>query len=115
DLAGKKRIGMRCSRESNPSLVAEREAKGGTPVQVPRNCVPINFQRSAAGILSDFTGPNTKMEWILPPCAETEVLQGKSLNEALRFSLPRKPRGPHLHRHAAQVAWATAPPRIHEQ
>src|ERR1039458_9015792 len=35
DLAGKKRVGMRGSRESNPALVAQRDAKLGSTVQIP--------------------------------------------------------------------------------
>src|SRR5208282_5950741 len=35
DVAGKKRIGMRGARESNPALVAQRGAKRGTVMQVP--------------------------------------------------------------------------------
>ncbi len=35
DPAGKKRVGMRGSRESNPALVAQRDAKRGTIMQSP--------------------------------------------------------------------------------
>src|SRR5208282_540861 len=115
DLAGKKRVGMRCARESNPALVAQRDAKRRTVMQVPRNRVSPNFQCSAAGVLSDSILADLEVEWILPSGAEIQTLQGKPLNKALRSSIPRKPCGPHLDGHPLRVACATAPARIHQQ
>jgi hypothetical protein len=63
-VAGKKRVGMRCARESNPALVAQRDAERGTPMQVPRNRVSPNFQCSAAGVLADSILADLEVEWI---------------------------------------------------
>src|ERR1035438_10214905 len=81
DVPGKKRVGMRCSGESNPAFVAQRETKCGLILDIPGNRVAINFQRSAAGILADFVVADSKMEWILPSRAEIKARQRKSLNE----------------------------------
>ena len=115
DLPGKKCIGMRCAGESNPTFVAERDVKPGTPAQLPRNRVPSNVERSAAEILANLVLAAAKVKWIVPAGAEIQALQRKSLNEALRLSLPWKPRGPHLYGQPARVARATAPSRIHQQ
>jgi len=115
DLAGKKRVGMRGSRESNPALVAQRDPKCGTTVQVPRNCVPRNLHFSSARVLADFMVADLEVERTLPAGAELQTLQRKFLREALRFSIPRKPRGPHLDGHPTRVACATAPAGIHQQ
>ncbi len=115
DLAGKKRVGMRSARKSDPSLVAQCNAKRGTPLQIPRNRVPINFQVPPAGILADFVVAKSEMKWILSSHAEVKTFKGKSLNEALRFSIPWKPGGPNLDWHPARVTRAAASSRVHQQ
>jgi hypothetical protein len=115
DLSRKECIGMRCSRESDPALGAQRYAKRGTISHIPRNRAPLNFEPSPAGVLSDFIVANAEVERILFSGAEIQTLQGESLNEALRFSIPRKPCGPHLDGHPTRIAKATAPARIHQQ
>ncbi len=82
DLAGKERVGMRSARKSDPSLVAQCNAKTGTPLQIPRNRVPINLQIPPAGILVDFVVANSEMKWILSSRAQIKTFKGKSLNEA---------------------------------
>ncbi len=115
DLAGKKRVRMRSARKSDPSLVAQRNAKRGTPLQIPRNRVPINLQVPPAGILAHFVVANSEMKWILSSRAQIKTFKGKSLNEAQRFFIPRKPGGPNLDWHPARVTRAAAPSRIHQQ
>jgi len=115
DLAGKNRVGMWRSGKSDPSLVAQGDAKRGTPVQIPRDRVALNFQVPPAGIFGDFVVADSQVKRILPPRAEIKTFQGKSLNEALRFSIPRKPSDPNLDRHPARATCAAAPPRIHKQ
>src|ERR1022692_883607 len=84
-------------------------------MQVPRNRVPVTLQLSSARTLVDFVVTDSEVEWILPSRAEIQAPQRKSLNEALRSSVPRKPGGPHLNRHPAWVAGATALARVHQQ
>jgi len=115
DLSGKTSVGMRGSRESNPALIAQGDTKRGSILQIPCNRVPLNFQPSPAGALSDFLGTDAEVERILFSGAEIQTSPGKSLNETLRFSILRKPRRPHLDGHPARVAGATAPTRIHQQ
>jgi hypothetical protein len=115
DLAEKKRVRMRCPRESNPTLVAQRDAKHGTIVQIPRDGVPLNLQCSPAGALADFVATDSEVEWTSLSVAETQALQGKSLNEAFRRSISRKPYGPHLDGHPVRLTTATASARIHQQ
>ena len=73
------------------------------------------FQASSAGSLANFVGADSEVEWILPPGAKIEIRQRKSLNKTLRFTILRKPGGPHLDRHSARIFRATAAPRIHQQ
>ena len=115
DHAGKNRVGMRRSRESNPALVAQRDPKFGMILQIPRDRMPSNFQFSAAGALADFILAHSEMKWILSSGAEIQPLQPKPLNKAFRFSIPGEPRSPHLHGHPVLVSRATAPSRIHQQ
>src|SRR5579864_2531049 len=51
DLRRKHCIGMRRARETDPAFVAQRHAKSGTVIQVPRDRVTINFQGSPTRIL----------------------------------------------------------------
>ena len=115
DLAGKKRVGMRRSRESNPALVAQRDAKCGTIADSHEIAWPSTSNAPWQEFSPISLLPILEVEWILPSGAEMQAFQGKSLNEALRLSIPRKPRGPHLNGHSARVACATAPARIHQQ
>jgi hypothetical protein len=64
---------------------------------------------------ADFVVADSEVEWILHSGAEIQTFQRQPLNEALRFSIPRKPGRPSLHRHSTGVACATVPPRIHQQ
>ena len=84
-------------------------------MQVPSNRAPSYLQCSSAGVLADSVFADLEVEWILPSGAEIQTLQGKSLNEALRFPIPRKPCGPHLDGHPLRVACATTPSGIHQQ
>src|SRR5271166_2712797 len=115
DMAGKERIGMWSSRKSNPALVAQREAKCRTIANVPGNRLPADFQRAAAEALADFVVGDSEVKRILPPGAEVQPFERKSLNETLRFSIRRKPRRPHLHGHSARVVRATVPAGVHQQ
>jgi len=115
DLAGKKSVRMRSSGKSNPPLVAQSDAKRRTPMQIPRNVMPLNLHHSATKSFADFIVARAELKRILFSGAEPQALQRKSLNEALWFSIPWKPCGPHLHRHPARVSGATAPARIHQQ
>src|ERR1039458_3759419 len=102
DLAGNKRIGMRRSRESNPTLVAHRDAKCRTVADVPGKRVPVNLQPSPAGVLVNFIDADSEVEWILPSGAEVQAFQRKPLDETLRFSISRKPGGPYLQRRSEE-------------
>ncbi len=106
---------MRRPRETDPAFVAQRYAKRGTVVQIPGDGVSVDLQIAAAGILFDCIAAMPKTKWSPPPRAELQILRRKSLNEALRLSLARKPRGPNLNRHPAWVPGATPAPRIHQQ
>jgi len=70
DRARKKRIGMRRSRESYPSLIAQRIAKCRTIIQIPRNRVSLGVQCSPAGALADFIVADSEVEWILASFTE---------------------------------------------
>ena len=83
-------------------------------MQIPLNRVPLNFQCSSAGAFADFVVADSEVEWILHSGAEIQTFQRQPLNEALRFSIPRKPGRPNLHGHSTGIACATTPPRIHE-
>ena len=111
----KKRVRMRRPRKSDPPLVAHRETKRRTVMQVPRDRVTVNLQGSAARALVNSVVAHLEMKRILPAPAKLQSLQRESLNEALRLPLRRKPRSPNLYRHPARIACATAPPRIHQQ
>jgi hypothetical protein len=115
DAAGKDCVGMRSSRKSNPTLMAQSDAKRGMTLQIPSERMSVQFQVSAAGRLPDSVGTDSKVERILPRGANVEIVQRKSLNKAPRLIIARKPGGPHLDRHSARVVWATAASRIHQQ
>ena len=88
DPARKDSIGMRGSREADPAFIAERDAKRRTIIQIPCNCVPLNFEYASTGILADLVLADSKVEGILAFATEIQSLQGKSLNEALRLPAP---------------------------
>jgi len=75
----------------------------------------VNCQRSPAGVLLNPIAADEKVERIFPAGAELQTVQPKRLNEALRLSLPRKPRRPDLNRHPTRISGATASPGIHQQ
>lgn len=106
---------MRRSREANPALATQRDAKCGVTSQVPGNRVSTNFQRSSAGIIFNLIVADSKIKWISPSGAQFEIRQRKSLNEALWFSILRKPCSPKLERHSSRVFGTTPSPRIHQQ
>jgi hypothetical protein len=74
DLTGKNRVGMRSSRESNPTFVAEGDAKCGTITQIPRNRMSVGLQCTSTKILADFIVANLKMKWILFSRADPHLL-----------------------------------------
>ena len=115
NLARKSRVGMRRPRETDPAFVAQRYAKRGMVVQIPGDGVSVDLQGAAAGILFDCIVAMSKTKRSLPARAKLQILRRKSLNEALRLSVPRKPRSPYLNRHSAWVPGATAAPGIHQQ
>jgi len=115
DLSGKRCVGMRRSRESNPALAAQCDAKRRMILQLPGEFMSLNFQASTAECLANFVSGDSEVEWVLSSIAQIEIRQRKSLNETLRFILPRKPHGPHLNRHPARIVRAAAAPRIHQQ
>ncbi len=115
DPPRKARVGMRRSRKTDPALGAQRRAKGGAVVQVPGNRMSVNFQRAPAGTVLDPLIADSEVEWGLASGAEIKTIQGKSLNEALRLALRRKPRSPDLNRIPAWISGAPATARIHQQ
>jgi len=115
DLPGKKCIGMRRSRETNPAFVAQRDAKRGTVAQMPRDRVTINCQVSPAGILMDRVIARSKMKWSLAFAAEIQALDREALNKSLRPARRRKPRSPNLNGHPTRVSNATSASGIHQQ
>ena len=115
NLARKNRVRMGRPRETNPAFIAQRYAKRGTAVQIPGDCVTVDFQGASAAILFDHIAAVSKMKWSLAARAKLQTLRRKSLNEALRLSVPRKPSSPNLNRHPARVFGATVAPRIHHQ
>jgi hypothetical protein len=115
DPARKDSIGMRSSREADPAFIAERDAKRRTIMQIPCNRVPLNFQYASTGILADLVLADSKVEGILAFATEIQSLQGKSLNEALRFPTLRKPGRPDLYWQSPEITNATATAGIHQQ
>ena len=115
DLPRKKCVRMWRSREANPALAAQRDAKRGVKSQVPGNRVSLYFQRSSAGVLLNLIVSDSEMEWISPSGAHFDIRQRKSLNKALWLSIFRKPCGPKLERHSPGVSRTTPSPRIHQQ
>jgi hypothetical protein len=115
DPSRKRCVGMRRSRESNPALAAQCDAKRRMILQVPGELMSLHFEASTAGGFANFVGADSEVEWVLSSIAQIEIRQGKSANETLRFILPRKPHGPHLKRHSARIVRAAAAPRIHQQ
>jgi len=115
DPARKDSIGMRSSREADPAFIAERDAKRRTIIQIPCNCVPLNFEYASTGILADLVLADSKVEGILAFATEIQSLQGKSLNEALRFPTLRKPGRPDLYWQSPEITNATATAGIHQQ
>src|SRR5579871_4615438 len=84
-------------------------------MQVPRNGMTVNLQQAPAGVFIDPNAANSKMKRTLPPAAEVHCRKRESLNEALRITTSRKPRGPDLNRHSSWVPGAAVSPRIHQQ
>src|SRR5215470_9418631 len=115
DLAGKFGVGVRRARKADPSLAAQCDAKIGAIPQVPRNPVSFRLKRSAAKVLPNFVIGDMKSEWTLSLRAKVQLVQWISFNEGLRFSVPGKPRRPHLHGHAPSLLGASRASRIHEQ
>src|ERR1039458_3099031 len=87
DAAGKDCVGMRSSRKSNPTLMAQSDAKRGMTLQIPSERMSVQFQVSPAGSLPDSVGTDSKVKRILPRGANVEIVQRKSLNKAPRLSL----------------------------
>ena len=75
----------------------------------------VDCKIAATGVFIDFVIRDAKMERILVSRTEFENIERKCLNEAVRFAVPRKPCGPHLHWHPAGIPPAAASPRIHQQ
>ncbi len=115
DLSGKRCVGMRRSRESNPALAAQCDAKSRMILQVPGELMSLKFQASTARCFANFVAADSEVEWVLSSTAQIDIRQRKSPNETLRFILPRKPHGPHLNRHPARSVRAAAAPGIHQQ
>src|SRR6185437_6761586 len=107
-------VRMRRSREPNPALVAQCDAKRGMKSEVPANRVSPCFQRSSAGVLLNLIVANAEMEWISAG-AQFQTCQRISLNEALWLSILWKPGGPQLERHSPRVSRTTPSPRVHQQ
>jgi len=84
-------------------------------MQIPCNRVPLNFQYASTGILADLVLADSKVEGILAFATEIQSLQGKSLNEALRFPTLRKPGRPDLYWQSPEITNATATAGIHQQ
>src|SRR5205807_5265147 len=79
NLAGKKPVGMRRSRESNPALITEGGVTRGTKAQVPGDCVPVNLQRSSARVFVNRILTQSKMKRALAFPAQFQALQGESM------------------------------------
>src|SRR5579859_1617443 len=77
--------------------------------------MPGDVQCSAAVILVDSVVADVKAKRSLPFGAQVQPLQRKSLNEALRLAIRRKPCCPNLNRQPDRISLAPVSPRIHQQ
>lgn len=115
NLPREKCIGMRRSGEPNPSLAADLDAKCGMILQIPRDLVSVDFQRSPTRIVLNAIVGNSQVERIFSSIADLQTIQREALNEAARLFVPRKPGCPYLQRQPLGPASTTAPPGIHQQ
>lgn len=77
--------------------------------------MPIHFERPPARVFINSIAVDVKVERTSTLVAEVQSPDWKSLDESLRLSARRKPRGPYLDGHPTLISRATIAPRIHQQ
>src|SRR5437764_7405841 len=80
DLARKYRVRMRGAGESDPPFAAQCHPKIRLVLQVPFELMPLNIQRTATVVLSDFVFACLEMKRRPPLAADIQLRERKSLN-----------------------------------
>ena len=75
----------------------------------------VNFQRALAGAVFDPLVADSEVKRGVASGAEIKTIRGKSLDEGLRPTFRRKPRGPDLHRLPTWISGTPASSGIHQQ
>ena len=115
NFAGENGVGVRRSRETNPTFVAKGNSERGVVAKIPGDGVAIDVEIAPGGIFVDAVVSDATVKRELETAGQVELVGGETLNEGLWFVIAREPGGPDLDGHVRVFCRAAVSAEIHQE